>query len=275
MATPLENRIKIIQEILNVPTSGIFDLPTCKAYEELKGLNVTSADLMDHKKEIQKYLEFTGEDVDGKIGPNTLGRIENDLKISSVPVPSGTSAGTLKTLIIGAGHGGSDPGASGNGYVESILAIECRNMLVADLQRLGVNCIVDPDTNALRESLAFFKPYFNADSINVDIHWNASDNPAATGTEVLINTNATPFEKQLGDKIATTIATTLGIRNRGLKTEKDSARGTLAWLHQSGRNYIVEMCFISNKSDMDKYQIKKNELTAAIAGVLFDAIKQA
>ena len=275
MATPLENRIKIIQEILNVPTSGIFDLSTCKAYEARKGLNVTSADIIDHKKEIQKVLGFTGDAVDGKVGTNTIGRIETDLQISVTPEPSGTSVGNLKTLIIGAGHGGSDPGASGNGYVESILAIESRNMLVADLQKLGVNPLVDPDSNALAESLAFFKPFFKPGSVNIDIHWNASDNPSATGTEVLISTTATPFEKQLGGKIAETIATTLGIKNRGLKTELDSARKYLAWMHQPGRNFIIEMCFISNKADMDKYQGKKHELSVKMADILFDAIRQA
>jgi N-acetylmuramoyl-L-alanine amidase len=274
MATTFEDRIKIIHQVLNVPVTGVFDITTCKAYEARKGINFPSADLFEHKKEIQKVLGFTGDDVDGKVGSNTIGRIENDLKISVTPVPSGTSAGTMKTLIIGAGHGGSDPGASGNGYIERDLAIEYRNLLVADLHKLGVNPIVDPDSNALKESLAYFRPYFNAESVNVDIHWNAGP-PAATGTEVLINTNATPFEKQLGDKIATTIATTLGIRNRGLKTEQDSARGSLGWMHQQGKNYIVEMCFISNKTDMDQYQGKKHELSAAMAKILFDAIKQA
>jgi N-acetylmuramoyl-L-alanine amidase len=272
MPTELENRIKSIQETLKVPASGAFDLATCKAYEAFRKLNVASADLNDHKKEIQRSLGFTGEDIDGKFGPNTLGRIENDLKLNMASVPAGTSAGTMKTLIIGAGHGGSDPGASGNGYIERDLAIECRYLLVAELKKLGVNPLVDPDTNALKEALAYFKPYFNTESVNVDIHWNAGGD-TATGTEVLINTTATPFEKQLGDKIAGTIATILGIRNRGLKTEQDSARGTLAWMHQLGRNYIIEMCFISNKSDMDKYQAKKQELAAALAAVLYDAVK--
>jgi N-acetylmuramoyl-L-alanine amidase len=272
MAANLENRIKIVQGILKVPASGAFDLATCKAYEAFKKLNVASADLIDHINEIQRALGFTGDDVDGDVGPNTIGRIETDLQGGMPSAPADTSAGKMKTLIIGAGHGGSDPGASGNGYIERDLAIECRYLLVAELKKLGVSPLVDPDTNALKEALAYFKPYFNAESVNVDIHWNAGGE-TATGTEVLINTTATPFEKQLGDKIAGTIATILGIRNRGLKTEQDSARGTLAWMHQLGRNYIIEMCFISNKSDMDKYQAKKHELAAALAAVLAEAVK--
>jgi N-acetylmuramoyl-L-alanine amidase len=273
MTTTKESRIKAIQAILKVPQTGIFDLTTCKAFEAIKKLNITTTDLTVHKEEIQKSLGFTGEDVDGDIGPNTLGRIEIVLKNTTAPSPANSSEGKMKTLIIGAGHGGTDSGAVGSGFKERDLAIEFRNLLVAELQKLSVPCITDPDTNALKDSLVYFKNYFKPDSINVDIHWNAAS-PAATGTEVLINTQATPFEKQLGAKIVDTIATTLNIKNRGLKTELQSARGSLGWMKQPGRNYIIEMCFISNKTDMEKYQAKKNELAKAIADILGEAVKQ-
>ena len=274
MTTTKENRIKAIQAVLKVPQTGIFDLTTCKAFEAFKKLNIISTDLTVHKKEIQKSLGFTGNDVDGDIGPMTLGRIENELK-NSAPVAPATdvSHAKMKTLIIGAGHGGTDSGAVGSGYKERDLAIEFRNLLVAELQKLSVPCITDPDANALKDSLVYFKNYFKPDSLNVDIHWNAAS-PAATGTEVLINTQATPFEKQLGAKIADTIAIILNIKNRGLKTELQSARGSLAWMKQLGRNYIIEMCFISNKTDMDKYQAKKYELSKAIAIILSEAVRQ-
>lgn len=203
----------------------------------------------------------------------TLGRIEKELKIGTFAVPNNPANAKMKSLIIGAGHGGSDSGAVGNGFIERDLAIEFRNLLVSDLKKLSVNCIVDPDSNKLADSLPYFKKYFKPDSINVDIHWNAGP-PAATGTEVLINTQSTPFEKQLGGKIAEAIATILNIKNRGLKTELQSARGSLGWMKQPGRNYIIEMCFISNKTDMEKYMGKKPELAKAIANILFEAVKQ-
>jgi N-acetylmuramoyl-L-alanine amidase len=274
MTSTKEIRIKAIQAILKVPQTGIFDLTTCKAFEAFKKLNIISTDLAVHKKEIQKSLGFTGTDVDGDVGSMTLGRIENELK-NSTPVAPATDFPNekMKTLIIGAGHGGTDSGAVGSGFKERDLAIEFRNLLVAELKKLSVTCITDPDVNKLADSLVYFKNHFKPDSINVDIHWNAGP-PAATGTEVLINTQATPFEKQLGGKIAEAIATILNIKNRGLKTELQSARGSLAWMKQLGRNYIIEMCFISNKTDMDKYQAKKHELAKAIAQILFDAVRQ-
>jgi N-acetylmuramoyl-L-alanine amidase len=273
MATEKVNRIKAIQAILKVPQTGIFNLATCKAYEVLKKLNISSTELTVHKKEIQKSLGFTGEDVDGDIGSMTLDRIEKELKTGTPAVPAtDVSNVKMKTLIIGAGHGGTDSGAVGSGFKERDLTIEFRNLLVAELQKLSVPCITDPDTYKLADSLVYFKNYFKTDSINIDIHWNAGS-PAATGTEVLINTQATPFEKQLGAKIADAIATKLNIKNRGLKTELQSARGSLAWMKQPGRNYIIEMCFISNKTDMDKYQANKQKLAKTIAAILGEAVK--
>ncbi len=181
MAASKESRIKSIQEILTVPQTGIFDLVTCKAYETLKKLNVVSADLTGHKKEIQKSLGFTGKNVDGDIGPDTISKIEKALIITVPPLSAVASNIKKRTLIIGAGHGGSDPGASGNGYIERDLAIECRNILVAELQKMPVKYIVDSDSNALKGSILYFKKYFNADSINIDIYWNAGS-AAATGT---------------------------------------------------------------------------------------------
>jgi N-acetylmuramoyl-L-alanine amidase len=273
MTITKESRIKVIQEFLKVPQTGVFDFTTCKAFEAFKKLIISSSDLTVHKKEIQKSLGFTGKDIDGDVGPMSLGRIEIELKIGTTAVSTNSPNAKMKTLIIGAGHGGADSGAVGSGFVERDLAIEFRNLLVAELQKLSIPCIIDPDTNALRDSLVYFKNYFKPDSINVDIHWNAGP-PTATGTEVLINTQSTPFEKLLGGKIAEAIATILNIRNRGLKTELQSARGSLGWMKQPGRNYIIEMCFISNQTDMDKYQGKKRELAKAIADILHEAVKQ-
>jgi N-acetylmuramoyl-L-alanine amidase len=236
-------------------------------------LNISSTELTVHKKEIQKSLGFTGDDVDGDIGSMTLDKIEKELKTGMPAAPTThVSNIKMKTLIIGAGHGGNDSGAVGSGFKERDLTIEFRNLLVAELKKLSVPCITDPDSYKLADSLVYFKNYFKPDSINIDIHWNAGS-PAATGTEVLINTQATPFEKQLGAKIADAIATILNIKNRGLKTERDSKRGSLAWMHQLGRNYIIEMCFISNKTDMDKYQANKQKLAKTIADILGEAVK--
>lgn len=91
MPSPLEIRIRNIQKQLKVAQTGIFDLDTCKAFENIKSLQVTAPDLASHLKEIQKSLGFEGKEVDGKFGPGTISRIEMILDTTSPALPAGTS----------------------------------------------------------------------------------------------------------------------------------------------------------------------------------------
>jgi len=91
MASPIESRIKIIQKSLNVPQTGIFDMATCKAFEVSQSINIAATELTDHLKEIQKFLGFTGEDVDGLYGVSTISRIEMIFDTTVPKLPAGTS----------------------------------------------------------------------------------------------------------------------------------------------------------------------------------------
>ncbi len=91
MPSPLELRIKNIQKKLQVPQTGIFDLPTCKAFEAHRSINVAAGDLLTHLKEIQKSLGFTGTQVDGQYGPGTISRIEMIFDTTLPTLPAGTS----------------------------------------------------------------------------------------------------------------------------------------------------------------------------------------
>lgn len=91
MATPIEIRIKNIQKSLKVPQTGIFDMDTCKAFEVSQSLNVASAVLNEHLKEIQKFLGFTGKDVDGLFGVSTISRIEMIFDTTVPTLRPGTS----------------------------------------------------------------------------------------------------------------------------------------------------------------------------------------
>ncbi len=91
MASPIESRIKNIQKSLKVTQTGVFDMATCKAFELLQSVNVTSATLTDHLKAIQKFLGFTGKDVDGIYGVATISRIEQIFDTTVPTLPANTS----------------------------------------------------------------------------------------------------------------------------------------------------------------------------------------
>ncbi|MBK8848468.1 MAG: hypothetical protein IPO27_18765 [Bacteroidetes bacterium] len=66
-------------------------MSTCKAFEVLQSLSVTSAQLNDHLKAIQKFLGFTGKDVDGIYGVATITRLERIFDTTIPTLPANTS----------------------------------------------------------------------------------------------------------------------------------------------------------------------------------------
>jgi N-acetylmuramoyl-L-alanine amidase len=182
----------------------------------------------------------------------------------------------MRKIFISAGHSnkiGRDRGAEGNGFIEGELSVEFRKILTNELIKLGITPTNDGDNTIINDSLAFFKNKTSPDSIVLDIHWNSAT-PQATGTETLIPGENTEFERKLAKDLNTTVSTTLGILSRGVKTELDSHHGRLGWMRLTGENVLLEVCFISNKEDMKKYQTNKDVLAQKIAEVLYNYANQ-
>ena len=185
----------------------------------------------------------------------------------------------MRKIFISAGHSnksGRDRGASGNGFIEGELTVELRNLIVAELKKLGITPIVDKDDSILSETLNFVRNLTTNTCIVLDIHWNAAT-PQATGTETLIPSENTDFERRLAAKLSEVVGMRLNIPLRGrhanlngVKTEAESHHGRLGWMRLTGENVLMEICFISNPNDMKSYQLNKNQLAADIAKVLFD-----
>lgn len=186
----------------------------------------------------------------------------------------------MRKIFISAGHSNAsgkdklgkiiDRGAQGNGYIEGELAVEFRDLLVKELRTLGVEPTIDSNDSVLLKSIAFFKSKTSSDSIVLEVHWNASS-AKATGVEVLVPTNPSDFEKSKAKEISNLISKVLNIKDRGVKTEADSQRGRLGWMRLTGENLLIEMCFITNKEDMESYQINKNKLAKEMAILLFNS----
>lgn len=178
----------------------------------------------------------------------------------------------MRTIYLSAGHGGNDSGASGNGYIERDLAIEQRQLIFTYLKELGITAIIDDNKNALVQTLNLFRNLVSPNSLLIDLHYNAAS-PQATGTEVLVPKVPSQIETKLATEIANVVASTLKIKNRGVKTEVQSARGSLGWMRLNGENVLLETCFISNKKDMESYQANKEILAKEIAKTLFNYAK--
>ena len=184
----------------------------------------------------------------------------------------------MRKLFLSAGHTnvvGKDRGATGNGYVEGDEAVRLRDLIVKNYKLLGGDVTIDSNANALTQTINFFKNLLNPSSIVVDIHFNAAT-PSATGTETLIPAQNTEFERELAYELSQEISRVLNIPLRGnhkglkgVKTEFESHHGRLGWMRLVGENILLEICFITNKNDMESYEKNIEALACGIAQILY------
>lgn len=174
-----------------------------------------------------------------------------------------------KSLFISAGHSASDPGAVGNGYSEADIVLELRDYLAEALRARGVEFSKDGKRG---ENLPLSRawPMAGEHDIAIELHCNAFSRPTATGVETL----SQPHNMELGLSICKAISDTLGIVNRGAKGEGSGQHSRLAFV-SSGGGIIVELFFISNLDDLDKYQRWKLQLAEVLADLLAEEVRNA
>lgn len=177
----------------------------------------------------------------------------------------------MKKIFLIAGHQ-SNTGANGL-LKEGEETIRLRNLIHKYLRRKNIEPIVDDDCMVLPQVVKWLRKKVAREDICIDIHFNCSSNADAHGTEVFIPDQYTADEKQLADRLLATITQTLGTRNRGVKKESQTNAGRIAMLSSFDCcNLLIEVCFISNQSDVEKYKARRNILAEAIAEVIAKAL---
>ena len=167
-----------------------------------------------------------------------------------------------------AGHHNADSGAVAFGYKEADLTKDARNLIAKNSK--AEDFIMDKDWETNRQYQSRIKP---ADgSVIFDIHFNAGS-PSATGTECFVNDKEFQNKNSLSYKMASEVceftASLLGIKNRGVKSEKLSQHKKLGILNLgAGVSVLWEICFISSVLDMQNYIAKKEFLMKGIAEIL-------
>lgn len=161
-----------------------------------------------------------------------------------------------KIIVINPGHGGSDPGASGNGRIEKHENLVDGKLLRNELlkyENVTIYLTRETDTftnvNDIKSLTNEITKEWGADNtIFVSPHWNAT--AGATGWEALYNKGGS-MGKSLATSIHNAVKPVLSkvdLRDRGLKD-----RDNLAVLKSNPATCIIESCFIDTKSDVEKY----------------------
>ncbi len=178
-----------------------------------------------------------------------------------------------KVLLLDAGHGGKDPGTSGNGLVEKDLTLTMVQKIERELDDdikvyLTRDRDVYPDNNGRARTANQI-----ADAM-VSIHMNAAENTLVNGTETLYrnhsnDTGATLTSKQLAEIIQNNIIGETGNFDRGMKHRTDLLilNGTTV------PAVIVEVVFLSNAGDALK--ISQEDYQDKMAEAIAEAIEEA
>ena len=172
----------------------------------------------------------------------------------------------MRKIYLTAGHRGGTSGANYNGIKEAEETIWLRNEIEALLRKKGVNVEIDNDDASLSQVIATINASCKPTDICVDLHFNAVANPTANGTEVFKPFNFTDTEIEVAEDLLYSTCMVLNTKNRGAKREGEGTHQRLAMLSDVKCNSVLlEVCFISNIADANKYKEKKDELVIILA----------
>jgi len=155
-------------------------------------------------------------------------------------------------IFLTAGHHNRDSGAVGNGLIEAKETIRVRNRVTELLRLKGVEVWNDNDDATLQVVINEISKRSNPTDIICDIHFNAGA-ATATGVECFVSDDAIKSELLLAADLCK-VSEIIGIRNRGVKRERDSQHKRLGMMRPSGVNVLIEFGFITGVSDMKLYK---------------------
>lgn len=168
----------------------------------------------------------------------------------------------LKILLI-AGHGAGDPGACSSYGIE---ADETRKVVAKMLEEFknyknaevtlyptNRNAYADVKNGTTQVNFSNFDYAF-------EVHFNSATSANATGTEIFVTTSENVINVE--EKVVKKIADTLNITNRGVKKSDFAVIENVK--NKGTSSALLELCFISNKIDMEKYNLKFNNVCNSI-----------
>lgn len=181
-----------------------------------------------------------------------------------------------KVLLLDAGHGGKDPGTSGNGLVEKNLTLTLSQKVENELENTDIKVYVTRDSDVYPENNTRAKTANQIAHMMVSIHMNAVESGGATanGTEVLYQVHSNDAtiglsSRELAEILQNSIISATGNFNRGTKLRTDLLilNGTTV------PAVIIETVFLSNPGDALK--ISQPAYQDTVAEAIADGIEEA
>lgn len=175
------------------------------------------------------------------------------------------------TVVVDAGHGGNDQGASFDGRLESEDNLRLALAVQRALQDRGITAVLtrEGDTALTLEERVAAAEDAGADFF-LSLHRNFSDG-AGYGTEVWTAEQCSARATQLAEAIRAGL-TAVGVqRDRGVRAGSQSGTGDYYVLaHTTMPAVLVEMGFVENEADNRLFDQHLEDYAAAIAQAVMD-----
>lgn len=179
-----------------------------------------------------------------------------------------------KVLLLDAGHGGNDPGTSGNGLTEKTLNLQIALMVAEYLEDSGIKVYMTRDADTRPDNNDRAKMANRIADLMVSIHMNAVEgNTTANGTETLYQVHSNDNSSMLTSRKAAELMqvkliAALNTTNRGVKQRTD----LLILNATTVPTILIETCFLTNPGDALKISTAQNQ--DAVARAIAEGIEE-
>lgn len=187
-------------------------------------------------------------------------------------------SGVFKTgpvVVIDAGHGGDDIGASSGDQIEKEQTLKMAQLVAADLEEDGIQVVMtrDDDTTTSLESRVQTANAANADAF-VSIHRNmyTGTSTDVKGVEIWTSHDATDAETELATLVLNRLIDTGYITSRGVKygTMDDTSTDYYVIGNTTMPAILIELGFLSNEDDRAMVESYADVTARAIADGIED-----
>ena len=222
----------------------------------------TSSDYIDNSDDLSVYYaDENGNPVEAFSIEEALSGSEGDSGIAAYSADSRSARKNVRVIALDAGHGGSDPGAQGNGKSEADLTWKIVSACKTKLENYGFKVILAREQSGSYGSSDFL--YRVQRCVNqgaqayISFHIN-SGSSAAHGAEVYSPTvngaDYTQVSYELAQKVQNNLVA-LGLTNRGVfQMQVGDEFAVIRCAREAGiPGILIEHGFISNWGDANKY----------------------
>ena len=222
----------------------------------------TSSDYIDNSDDLSVYYaDENGNPVEAFSIEEALSGSEGDSGIAAYSTDSRSARKNVRVIALDAGHGGSDPGAQGNGKSEADLTWKIVSACKTKLENYGFKVILAREQSGSYGSSDFL--YRVQRCVNqgaqayISFHIN-SGSSAAHGAEVYSPTvngaDYTQVSYELAQKVQNNLVA-LGLTNRGVfQMQVGDEFAVIRCAREAGiPGILIEHGFISNWGDANKY----------------------